>query len=122
MQASLRDAQLVGAPAASSSYEELDLATLLLSDTDPQRLEPRIERIVVVLHEHPPLHEALIAYFDHDLDVPATAAALHLHPNSLRYRLQRLEEELGCSLKKPATIAELHIALSGDPRMRDPRF
>ena len=72
--------------------------------------------------EHPPLHEALVAYFAHDLDVPASAAELHLHPNSLRYRLSRLEELLGCSLKSPATIAELHIALSADTRTRDARF
>ena len=119
--ASLRDARLAAARGVSA-YEELDLATLLLCDADPLRLEPRIERFVAILRAHPPLHEALIAYFDHDLDVPATAAALHLHPNSLRYRLQRLEEVLDCSLKQPATIAELHIALSGNPRMREPRF
>jgi purine catabolism regulator len=71
---------------------------------------------VSTLREHPPLHEALVAYFDHDLDVGATAAELHLHPNSLRYRLTRVEQLLGCSLKRPATIAELHIALLADAR------
>ena len=69
-----------------------------------------------MLDAHPQLRETLVAYFEHDLDVPATAAALHLHPNSLRYRLSRLEELLGGSLKHPATIAELHIALMGDAR------
>ena len=63
-----------------------------------------------------------MAYFDHDLDVPAAAAELHLHPNSLRYRLTRIEEVLGRSLKRPATIAELHIALLADPRTRRSRF
>jgi len=118
---SLRDAELA-ARRGVVRFEDLDLATLLLSDAEPQRLEPRVERIVGVLREHPPLHEALVVYFDHDLDVPATAAALHLHPNSLRYRLARLEELLGCSLKRPATIAELHIALLADARTRDARF
>jgi purine catabolism regulator len=118
---SLRDAQLAAARGVAA-FEELDLATLLLSDADPERLDPRVERIVSILREHPPLHEALVVYFEHDLDVPATAAVLHLHPNSLRYRLQRLEELLGCSLKRPATIAELHIVLLADPRTRDARF
>jgi purine catabolism regulator len=118
---SLRDAQLAAAGGVAA-FEDLDLATLLLGEADPQRLEPRVERIVSILRENPPLHEALVAYFAHDLDVPATAAELHLHPNSLRYRLQRLEELLGCSLKRPATIAELHIALLADPRTRDARF
>ena len=118
---SLRDAQLAAARGVAS-FEDLDLATLLLTDADPERLQPRVERIVAVLDEHPPLHEALVAYFAHDLDVPASAAELHLHPNSFRYRLSRLEELLGCSLKSPATIAELHIALSADTRTRDARF
>jgi hypothetical protein len=33
-----------------------------------------------------------------------------------RYRLTRVEQLLGCSLKRPATIAELHIALLADAR------
>ena len=96
------------------SYEELDLAHAAALRHRRRGGSSRASSgSSSILHEHPPLHEALVAYFDHDLDVPATAAALHLHPNSLRYRLQRLEELLGCSLKRPATIAELHIALSG---------
>ena len=70
---SLRDAQLAAARGVAS-FEDLDLATLLLTDADPERLAPRVERIVAVLEEHPPLHEALVAYFAHDLDVPAAAA------------------------------------------------
>ena len=118
---SLRDARLAAARGVVS-YEDLDLASLLLSDAAPERLEPRVERIASVLREHPPLHEALVAYFAHDLDVSATAAELHLHPNSLRYRLSRLEELLGCSLKHPATIAELYIALLADARTGEARF
>jgi PucR family transcriptional regulator, purine catabolism regulatory protein len=119
---SLRDAELALQRAAvepqsrTVAFEQFDLGTLLLSEAAPERLEPKIAALVAVLREHPPLHEALVAYFDHDLDVRATAAELHLHPNSLRYRLTRVEQLLGCSLKRPATIAELHIALLADAR------
>jgi len=65
-----------------------------------------------VLHSHPALLEAVTAYFDHNLDVMRTADAMHLHHNSLRYRLARVEEFLGQSLKNPATIASLYIALA----------
>jgi purine catabolism regulator len=125
---SLRDAELALGRAASEpgrrlvAFEQFDLGTLLLSEAAPERLEPRIAALVATLREHPPLHEALVAYFDHDLDVGATAAQLHLHPNSLRYRLTRIEQVLGCSLKRPATIAELHIALLADARTRRARF
>jgi purine catabolism regulator len=125
---SLRDAELALEGAGGHdgprvvAFEEFDLGTLLLSEAAPERLAPRLEALVSVLRDHPPLHEALAAYFDHDLDVGATAAELHLHPNSLRYRLGRVEELLGCSLKRPATIAELHLALLADARTRGTRF
>jgi PucR family transcriptional regulator, purine catabolism regulatory protein len=123
---SLRDAELALERATSEktvvAFEHFDLGTLLLSEASPERLEPKVAELVAVLREHPPLHEALVAYFDHDLDVTAAAAELHLHPNSLRYRLTRIEEVLGRSLKRPATIAELHIALLADPRTRRSRF
>jgi purine catabolism regulator len=123
---SLRDAELALDRATSEgtvvAFEQFDLGTLLLSEAAPERLEPKVAAIVAVLQENPPLHEALVAYFDHDLDVGAAAAELHLHPNSLRYRLTRIEQLLGSSLKHPATIAELHIALLADPRTRRMRF
>jgi purine catabolism regulator len=123
---SLRDAELALERATSENgvvaFEHFDLGTLLLSEAEPERLEPKVAELVAVLRQHPPLHETLVAYFDHDLDVTATAAELHLHPNSLRYRLARIEEVLDRSLKRPATIAELHIALLADPRTRRSRF
>lgn len=39
------------------------------------------------------------------------AERLHIHPNTLRYRLGRIEKLLDRSLRNPATIAELHLAL-----------
>jgi PucR family transcriptional regulator, purine catabolism regulatory protein len=123
---SLRDAELALERSSSEgravAFEHFDLGTLLLSEASPERLEPKIAELVAVLREHPALHETLVAYFDHELDVTAAAAELHLHPNSLRYRLTRIEELLGRSLKRPATIAELHIALLADPRSRRSRF
>ena len=40
------------------------------------------------------------------------AQAMHLHHNSLRYRLSRAEQLLGRSLKDPATIASVYFALT----------
>lgn len=109
---SLRDAELaVRRGARVTRFEDFDLPTFLVSEIPPERLGAKVDEILSVLHAHPPLHEALSAYFAHDLDIAATAAALHMHRNSLRYRLARAEQGLGRSLKQPSTIAALHIAL-----------
>jgi purine catabolism regulator len=109
---SLRDAELaVRGGARVNRFEDFDLPTFMVSEIPPDRLDPKVDEILSVLRAHPPLHEALSAYFAHDLDIAATAASLHMHRNSLRYRLARAEQELGRSLKRPATIAAVHIAL-----------
>lgn len=80
-----------------------------------------MEEILAALRANPPLHEALRAYFAHDLDIAATAASLHMHRNSLRYRLARAEQVLGRSLKQPATIAAVYLALVADAAAQSSR-
>ena len=116
---SLRDAVLTAERAAAAGdgsgrivrFEDLDLGEFVVSEIGPERLRPKVAAPLAVLRGNPPLEEALIAYFAHDLDIVAAAKALHLHPNSIRYRLSRVEQLLGRPLRSPATIAELHIAM-----------
>jgi PucR family transcriptional regulator, purine catabolism regulatory protein len=110
---SLRDAELAASHCTKGivRFEDFDLGTFMVSEIPPDRLGPKVDEILSVLRANPPLHEALRAYFDHDLDIAATAAALHMHRNSLRYRLARAEQLLGRSLKQPSTVAALYIAL-----------
>ena len=117
---SLRDAQLGVSRLALAprdgdprllAFEDFDLALLLVSEAPPDRIRPKVEAWTAPLLAKPMLWEAVVAYFDHDLDVVRTAAALHLHPNSLRYRLARVEKLLGRSLKQPSTVAGLYIAI-----------
>ena len=116
---SLRDAVLTAERAAATGdgagrivqFEDLDLGAFVVSEIGPERLRPKVAAPLAVLRGNPPLEEALVAYFAHDLDIVAAAKALHLHPNSIRYRLSRVEQLLGRPLRSPATIAELHIAM-----------
>jgi purine catabolism regulator len=110
---SLRDAELAVAHCRNRivRFEDFDLGTFMVSEIPPDRLGPKVDEILSVLRANPPLHEALRAYFDHDLDIAATAASLHMHRNSLRYRLARAEQVLGRSLKQPSTVAAVYIAL-----------
>jgi PucR family transcriptional regulator, purine catabolism regulatory protein len=118
---SLRDAQLALQRIAFQrdvrllAFEDFELGLLLISEAPPERIGPKVEAWTELLRARPMLWEAVVAYFDHDLDVVRTAQALHLHPNSLRYRLARVEKLLGRSLKQPSTIAGLYIALLASP-------
>jgi hypothetical protein len=60
----------------------------------------------------PDLIETLRVLFEERLDRRRTAAALHVHPNTLDYRLRRVQELTGLDLDKPGDIAMLVLALS----------
>jgi hypothetical protein len=55
--------------------------------------------------------DTLAAYLGTLGDVSAAAAALHVHPQTVRYRLSRLAELLGDQLEDPDARLELHAAL-----------
>ena len=113
---SYRDAELAveRVREGTLAYEDFDLATLVLSEVAPEHIQPRVDELMAPLRANPPLREALVEYFARDMDVNATAEAMHVHPNTLRYRLSRVEKLLGRSLRNPATIAELSLALLAD--------
>jgi hypothetical protein len=47
-----------------------------------------------------------------EMRTEATASEMHIHPNTLRYRLKRFEEETGASLRDPEQICEIWWALT----------
>ncbi len=49
------------------------------------------------------LLETLIGFFDQGGSIEATARALFVHPNTVRYRLRRIQEITGYSLPTRAT-------------------
>jgi DNA-binding PucR family transcriptional regulator len=57
------------------------------------------------------LLQTLEAYYAADLSVPRAARALRIHPNSLRYRLGRIEEIARLPLSSPRTVTVLYLAL-----------
>ena len=97
-------------------FEDFELIDALLSAADPAELRARVDVILEPLRDHPPLMESLVAYLSADQNVNAAAEALHVHPNSLRYRINRVEELLGRSLRSPATMADLYVALRAETR------
>ena len=57
------------------------------------------------------LMETLEGFFRYNGNLSETARAMHLHRNSLLYRLGRIEELLGRSLEDPELRLSLQIAL-----------
>jgi DNA-binding PucR family transcriptional regulator len=55
--------------------------------------------------------ETLGVWFADEGATSIAAARMHLHRNTVRYRLRRLEELTGRSLTQPTGIAELYLAL-----------
>jgi hypothetical protein len=57
------------------------------------------------------LVETLVAYVDSDMNVQRTAAILPAHPNTVHYRLNRLEEKTGRSHRNVRQMTELTMAI-----------
>jgi hypothetical protein len=58
------------------------------------------------------LLDTFAAWFHNHGSATEAAAHLHVHPNTVRYRLRRLEELLGRSINDPRHIAELSLAIN----------
>ena len=66
------------------------------------------------------LEATLLAWLRHQGNVAAIAAELHVHPQTVRYRLARLREQFGETLEDPDARFELELALRGAATLRRP--
>jgi DNA-binding PucR family transcriptional regulator len=96
-------------------FDELGTATVILAEVDLGRIAEHAERLSEELRDQPASIETLRTFFDHRMSITTTAEKMHLHPNSLRYRLGRIEKSVGGSLRDPATIAAIYLALRALP-------
>ncbi|WP_308252676.1 PucR family transcriptional regulator [Rhodococcus qingshengii] len=118
IRASYRDAQIavrhlnVQADRSIMSFDNLDVVTQLLAEVPVERFAATAAPIAAMLAENPIQLEALKAYFSMNRDVKAAADSIFLHPNTLRYRLERLEQALGRSLREPSVTASLYCVLT----------
>jgi PucR family transcriptional regulator, purine catabolism regulatory protein len=103
-----------GAARGVLRFEDFDLTEWLLSEAAGDQLGAKVDEVLAALRAKPALHETVCAYLAADLDVGRAARALHVHPNSVRYRLGKVEELLGEPLSRPATISRLHLALTAE--------
>jgi DNA-binding PucR family transcriptional regulator len=74
--------------------------------TRPSDAQGDLAQLLDPLDRNPDLPLTLEVYLDHDLDRRRTAAALHVHPNTLDYRLRRIVELTGLD---PSTSRGLQL-------------
>jgi len=88
----------------------------LLAELADERLEPLAALTPAAAAR---LEETLLAWLRNQGAVAAVAAELHVHPQTVRYRLARLRERFGAALEDPDARFDLELALrSRAARMR----
>jgi hypothetical protein len=101
-------------PGPARFADEHLVALVLAAGAEP--LAALRERRLAALDALPParrtrLAATLGAWLAYQGSAPAAAAALHLHPQTVRYRLAQLRELLGAQLEDPEARLELALAL-----------
>lgn len=94
------------------SYEDFDYATRLFADVGFDKMIAWAQEFLKPLEGRDLLIEGLQTYFEHSQNINAAADFLEIHHNSLRYRLAKAEEILSISLREPAAISSIFLALT----------
>ncbi|WP_227980382.1 PucR family transcriptional regulator [Nocardia spumae] len=102
-------AHRLGRPAGTYRLDDLMLEYQL---TRPSAARDRLAARIEPLLEHPHLLEALEAHIRHGSDRKRAAAQVHVHPNSLSYRLRRVAELTGFDPADPYGSRLLAAALT----------
>jgi len=64
--------------------------------------------------DHVGLRETLRVFVAHNLDRAATCEVLHIHRNTLAYRLHRIEDLTGLRLSNARDLARVYLACCAD--------
>jgi DNA-binding PucR family transcriptional regulator len=108
-------------PGAIGQVSSLDEArtTVLLDEIvsqvagQPRLVDPRVRQL---RDQDPMLADTLRAYLDGFGDIAAVARLLHVHPNTVRYRVRRIEKLLSTSLDDPDDRLVLALGLRATER------
>lgn len=90
--------------------DDVSLSMQLALQLDSATANQLAERVLGPAKDHPELVQTLRHWLKAGRDITLTAQQLFLHPNSVRYRLRRLEQLLGRSLADASTLSDLYIA------------
>ncbi|WP_280441873.1 PucR family transcriptional regulator [Nocardia brasiliensis] len=115
--AALRQAEITCAAAIPGEvlHHDQALVPVLLASAPEVAAALRAAVLGAVLalpeHDRAVLLTTVQAWFDHDGEIAAVAAALYCHRNTVRFRLNRVAELTGRRLSAPVAAAQVHLAL-----------
>jgi purine catabolism regulator len=93
-------------------HASLGIIDWMILQTPPAVLRQRAMSLLGPLEFHPELRQTLNTYIEQRLNASETARLLHLHKNSLGYRLRRIEAMLAVDLHDPRDISEVQVAMT----------
>lgn len=88
--------------------EDVPIEAALIRSPDSAKL--LAARLTALSGSGAPLLETLFSYLDHGQDRAHAARELHVHPNTLDYRLRRIRELTGLSPWRPRDLQTLGVA------------
>jgi hypothetical protein len=96
----------------------LSTAAVSAPEVMVELVSPTMERFADLAEEERELlFETFRAWLDHHGSMRTAGEALFCHPNTVRYRLHRIEQRTGRSLTRPRDIAELCLAFEVHRRL-----
>jgi carbohydrate diacid regulator len=91
-------------------YEDL-VIDIILEEVPVETQEEFLDRTIHTLIEQKELIETLQSYLRNNQSIKGTAAEMHLHINTLHYRLKQIKELTGIDPKETEGIVLFHLAM-----------
>lgn len=92
-------------------FDQVGFINFILAQVPAETFDEKVKEVISGLSSSESTEETVIEFLRCGLDIQATARAMHLHPNSIRYRLSKVEAFLGRAMSDPETITLLFLAL-----------
>jgi hypothetical protein len=102
--------------AIGAAADESALPAVLAEAARRIGLDRRLPPAFGQLRDHPELADTLACWLAHDREVRSTARSLHVHANTVRYRLSRVEKILDRSLSETPVLTALYLTALAFPQ------
>ena len=101
---------------AVALFDDLGILRFLLAPSDRHDLDSYVDKTIGPILRYDEAHggdflNTATAYLENDCNMTKTAAALFLHPKSVRYRLSRIEQIASLDLARQQGRFDLHLAV-----------